>query len=81
MSVLDVIVLIPVLPVVRVLANWAFSSKPWNPLIKVPKIVVGPYVLYLSFVAWYGDFHWWFVLLLASGATLLLMGVEERTRK
>jgi hypothetical protein len=79
MSKIDVLIAIPALPVVPVLATWWLPWENWIPRWKLPKLLVGSYVLYLSFAAWHFRLPWWIVMLLVGGGlVLVLMGLEER---
>jgi len=52
----------------------------WIPWAKLPKLVLGPYVLYAGFAAWHFHFSDWFVLqVIVAGATLTIVGAVENT--
>jgi hypothetical protein len=53
-SVVDVLIAIPVLPLLPVVATWFLPWEDWIPK-KVPKVVLGPYLLYAAFASW----HFW----------------------
>lgn len=57
----DVLIFIPVIPAIPVIATWPLPWERWIPK-RVPKSILGPYLLYLSFAAWH--FHWpsWMIL-------------------
>ena len=62
MSTLDWLILAPAIPAVPVFATWYFPWEKWIPWKKLPKAVVGPYALYLFFVAFHFDDnhrYWW----------------------
>jgi hypothetical protein len=45
------------------------SLRPWG---KLPKALVGLYLLYAAFAAWHFELPWWLVLVVALGGTVLL---------
>ena len=61
---LDVIVFIPLIPALPVLATWYLPWERWIPR-TIPKKVIGPYLLYCAFGAWYFEMPWWIVVLVA----------------
>ncbi len=82
MTTLDIIIAIAALPVLPIVVTPWLPWERWIPAAKPPKILLGPYVLYLSFAAWHFELAWWIVLLLfGGGGTLLLMGLEEKYRR
>lgn len=67
-SAADVIVAIPVQPLLPVIATWFLPWEDWIPK-KVPKMILGSYLLYAAFAAW----HFWhrpFTTLLVGGLRL-----------
>lgn len=52
MKTLDVLVFIPLIPALPVLATWYLPWERWIPT-KLSKSVIGPYLLYCAFGAWY----------------------------
>jgi hypothetical protein len=84
MSTLDVLILVPAIPALLFCITWALPWERWIPWKKIPKLLLGPYALYLSFVAWHFwelD-HWWvFVLLLIVGVVLCVLGIVEKVKK
>jgi hypothetical protein len=64
-STLDVLVLIPVVPLFPVIATWWLPWERWIPN-AVPKSILGLYLLYASFAAWYFGFSWWLVVMVAA---------------
>jgi hypothetical protein len=51
---IDVLIFIPVIPAIPVIATWFLPWERWIPR-KIPKSIIGPYLLYCSFAAWH--FH------------------------
>jgi len=82
MSPLDILILAPVLPLAPVLITWWLPWEKWIPWGKLPKAILGPYVLYLSFAAWHFDISKWFVFpALIVGLVLSVMAIFEKARK
>ena len=78
MTTLDVLIAIPVIPLVPVFMTWWLPRERWIPWAKLPKLVLGPYVLYAGFAAWHFKFSDWFVLLvIIAGAILTIIGTFE----
>jgi hypothetical protein len=49
---------------------------------KLPKYLLGPYLLYAAFATWHFKWESWLVILLTlSGAVLSVIGVLERAKK
>ena len=79
MTTLDVLIAIPVVPLVPVFIAWPLPWERWIPWGNLPKLVLGPYVLYAGFAAWHFHFSVWFVLLVvAAGAILTVIGAVEK---
>jgi hypothetical protein len=57
----DALVFIPLIPALPVLATWFLPWERWNPS-RVPNSIIGPYLLYCAFAAWYFKTPWWFVV-------------------
>ena len=78
MTTLDVLIAIPVIPLVPLFITWWLPWVRWIPWGKLPKLVLGPYVLYAGFAAWHFHFDDWFVLLVVvAGAVLTIIGAVE----
>jgi hypothetical protein len=60
MKTLDVLVFISLIPALPVLATWYLPWEDWIPK-KVPKRIIGPYLLYCAFGAWYFKGSWWVI--------------------
>src|SRR5215470_1068777 len=80
MTTFDVLIAIPVIPLAAVLMTGWLPWERWIPWGKLPKLILGPYVLYAGFTAWHFHFSEWFVLLVVvAGATLTIIGAVEKT--
>ena len=80
MTTLDVLIAIPVIPLAAVFITGWLPWERWIPWGKLPKLILGPYVLYAGFTAWHFHFSEWFVLLVVvAGATLTIIGAVEKT--
>jgi len=78
MTTLDVLIAIPVIPLVPVFITWWLPWERWIPWGKLPKLVLGPYILYAGFAAWHFKFSDWFVLLvIVAGTILTIIGAVE----
>ena len=60
----DVLIFIPLIPAIPAAITWWLPWERWIPR-KVPKKVIGPYLLYGSFAAWHFGGPWWVVVLVA----------------
>lgn len=77
-SVTDVLIAIPVLPLLPVLATWFLPWEDWLPK-KIPKTVLGPYFLYAAFAAWHFKFGFWPVLVaVLLGLVVSFMAIVEK---
>jgi hypothetical protein len=75
---LDVLILIPVIPLLPVIATWFLPWEDWLPK-KVPKFVLGPYLLYAAFAAWHFKLGFIPVTVCAGfGAILSVAAVLEK---
>jgi hypothetical protein len=65
-STADILIGIPVVPLLPVIATWWFL--PWDEWIpkKVPKVILGPYILYAAFAAWHFKFGSFFVFIIVA---------------
>lgn len=66
----DVLIIIPVLPAIPVAATWYLPWERWIPK-RLPKYVLGPYLLYGSFAAWHFRMPTWFILLVAAWGAIV----------
>ena len=64
MSTVDVLILLPLIPLAPVVVTWWLPWETWIPK-KVPKYVLGPYLLYAAFAAWHFKLEAFVVILLA----------------
>lgn len=79
MTTIDVLIAVPVVPLAPVFVTWWLPWERWIPWGKLPKLVLGPYVLYAGFAAWHFHLGDWFVLMvIAVGVILTIMGAVEK---
>jgi uncharacterized membrane protein len=79
MSNVDVLILIPLIPALPVIVTWWLPWEFWLPK-RIPKSLLGIYLLYGAFVAWHFKMPWWCVLVAAGyGAVALIAGLQEKT--
>jgi hypothetical protein len=67
---LDVLIFISVIPAIPVIATWYLPWERWIPK-KIPNSIIGPYLFYCSFAAWYFKGGWWVVGMLAIGGIVV----------
>jgi len=80
MTTLDILIAIPLIPLVPIFITWWLPWERWIPWGKLPKLVLGPYVLYAGFAAWHFQASDWFVLIvIVVGVILTIMGAFENT--
>jgi hypothetical protein len=65
----DVLIFIPLIPAFLVIATWFLPWEQWIPR-RVPKSILGPYLLYCSFAAWHFREPGWMILLAAAGGII-----------
>lgn len=72
MSTVDTLVAIPLIPLFPVLVTWwlPWERWLWN---KVPKWILGPYLLYASFAGWHFGMPWWVCLIAGSLGFILII--------
>jgi hypothetical protein len=70
MSLLDQLLLAPLWPFFVLAATWWLPWEQWIPWIEL-RSVLGPYLLYASFVAWHFKIAWWITLGAAFVGTAL----------
>ena len=81
MSGLDWVILAPAIPAIPFLITWWLPWEKWIPWRKIPKVLFGPYVLYLSFVMWHFDPQksWWaWGLFALIGTVISVMAIIEK---
>ena len=82
MSTLDVIVLLPVIPALPILVTCWLPWERWIPWSKIPKALLGPYILYAAFAAAYFKFDPWIAVGTAViGAALSIWAVVEKRHR
>src|SRR6266404_3142749 len=57
----DVLIMIPLIPLAPIVITWWLPWERWIPWGKLPKAVLGPYLLYASFGSWHFKFGWFVV--------------------
>jgi hypothetical protein len=81
MSGLDVLIVAPVVPLAPLLITWWLPWERWIPWGKLPKAVLGPYLLYVAFAAWHFAFGWFVVLVtVVAGTVLSIMAFLEKVK-
>jgi hypothetical protein len=63
-STVDALILVPIIPLAPVVVTWWLPWETWIPK-KVPKYLLGPYLLYAAFAAWHFKLEAFVVILLA----------------
>ena len=77
-SAIDVLIAIPVLPLLPVIVTWFLPWEDWLPK-RIPKFVLGPYLFYAAFAAWHFNFGFWTVFLtVVIGVGVLFAAVVEK---
>ena len=71
MTTLDFLVFLPIIPALPVIATWWLPWEGWITR-KVPKRMLGPYLIYCAFAAWYFKLPW----LVVFSAAFLGIGVS-----
>ena len=82
MSTIDWLILSPAIPAIPVFVTWYLPWERWIPWKKLPKAVIGPYALYLFFVAFHFDDnhrYWWLYYgwLAIAGVVVSVMAIVE----
>lgn len=62
----DVLIFIPLIPAIPVIATCFLPWERWIPR-KIPKKIIGPYLLYCAFAIWHFKQPWWIVLMAGLG--------------
>lgn len=80
MSTVDVLILVPLVPIAPLLVTWWL---PWERFLfeNVPQKISGPYLLYASFAAWHFKLELWAVILIGAvgGGCCVAALVKEYT--
>src|SRR5579863_6730046 len=58
-STLDVLILVPVIPLVFILVTCWLPWERWLSWDELPNRILGPYLLYAAFAAWHVKLPWW----------------------
>ena len=78
----DILILVPVVPIFPLLVTWWLPWERWLPWYRIPKLFLGPYLMYGAFVAWHFTASIWASLvILAWGGIVCVLGVVELVRK
>ena len=72
MSIVDVLIVIPLIPLAPIVVTWRFPWESWIPK-KVPNYVLGPYLLWAAFAAWHFMWDAFVVILLAIFGVVALV--------
>ena len=82
MSILEIVILISLAPALLIITAWYLPWERWIPWCKLPLPLLGPYILYGAFAAWFFQLRWWFVLLIAAiGSILTFIGIVTFSRR
>ncbi|HEX8815154.1 MAG TPA: DUF3592 domain-containing protein [Terriglobales bacterium] len=77
MNAIDVLVFLPLIPAIPVIATWFLPWETWIPR-RVPKSIIGPYLIYCSFGIWYFKRDRWFTLGVAAfGVVVSVLAVFD----
>ena len=79
MTVIDGLILVPLIPAAPIVVTWWLPWEKWL-WDKAPKRMLGPYLCYVTFVAWHFQLHWWAVLSSAISALIVsIAAIREVT--
>jgi len=83
MSTIDWLILAPAIPAIPIFVAWWLPWERWIPWPRLPKAIIGPYALYLFFVAFHFDDnhrYWWLYYgwLAIAGVVVSVMAVVEK---
>jgi hypothetical protein len=80
-STLDLIILIPLAPILALLVTWWLPWERWIPWQEIPKGFLGLYALYAAFAAWHFKLTWWsYIWLVPTGIVLLAIYIRQGIR-
>jgi hypothetical protein len=78
----DVLIMIPLIPLAPIVITWWLPWERWIPWGKLPKVVLGPYLLYASFAAWHFQVGWFVELVtLLAGTVLSAVAIFAQAEK
>ena len=81
MTTVDFLVLAPIIPALPIVVTWWLPWERWIPWVKFAHLL-GPYLLYGAFAAWYFGVAWWAALVFAiAGAVLSAMAITAAFHK
>lgn len=72
MSTTDLLIALPLVPLAPILITWYLPWEQWINWGRVPKYLLGPYLLYAAFAAWHFKFGWF----VTSVAAIFGIGVS-----
>jgi len=78
MTTRDVLIAIPAIPFFALFITWWLPWESWISRSGLPKLILGPYLLYGAFAVWYFHFSPWFVVFVAIiGSGVTIVGAYE----
>jgi hypothetical protein len=82
MSGIDVLILLPIVPLLPIAITWWLPWEKWIRWGQLPKKLLGPYLLYVAFALWHFKFDWWAPLIpLAFGTGVCIAATWEAKPK
>lgn len=69
MTALDIAILVPLVPALFLIITWWLPWERWSGWSRLPKMVLGPYLLYCAFGAWHFHMQRW------VAPTLVILGL------
>jgi hypothetical protein len=80
-SILDVLIWISLAPLLPIVATWFLPWEDWLPK-KIPKYLLGPYLLYVACMAWRFAFGWIVIIVAATyGVVVTFQAVVDNYAK
>jgi hypothetical protein len=78
MTALDIAILLPLIPALAVLITWWLPWERWTGWRRLPKLLLGPYLLYCAFGAWHFHFQWWVAAVtFIVGTVICMLSVKQ----
>jgi hypothetical protein len=75
------LILIPLMPLAPIVVTSWLPWERWIPWGDLPKMLLGPYLLYVAFAAWYFEWNWSAAMAALCGAVLSVMAIAEKIKK
>jgi hypothetical protein len=72
-SALDVLIWISLAPLLPIVVTWWLPWEKWLPE-RIPKYILGPYLIYAAFMAWHFKCDWFVVVVVAALGLLCVFG-------